>query len=151
VLGAVLTCIVLWAASYPAVVDQISAADGSLTASTTSGPVRGKVTGDADVFSGIPYAAPPVGDLRWRPPRPPVPWSGTRDALQPGSPCPQTGRLASTNEDCLHLNVWAPHDRPSAGLPVMVFLHGGGQRQSAGSEYNPDRLISRGRRSSTCR
>jgi len=116
------------------------------TVSTTSGSLRGKVSGDdaVEVFKGIPYAAPPVGELRWSAPRPPVAWSGTRDAFEAGSPCPQTGRLASTNEDCLHLNVWTPHRRPEHKLPVMVFLHGGGQRQSAANEYNADWLVTRG-------
>lgn len=117
-----------------------------VTVSTGSGLVRGKVSGDGnvDVFKGIPYAAPPVGDLRWKAPLPPFSWSGVRDALDPGSPCPQSGRLASTNEDCLYLNVWAPHHRPPRGLPVMVFIHGGGQRVSAAHEYNADWLVTRG-------
>jgi len=117
-----------------------------VTVSTASGSLRGKVSDDGavDVFKGIPYAAAPVGERRWRPPQPPEPWTGTRDAVEPGSPCPQSGRLASTNEDCLHLNVWTPHRRPEHKLPVMVFIHGGGQRQSAAHEYNADWLVTRG-------
>jgi para-nitrobenzyl esterase len=100
--------------------------------------------GAADVFKGIFYAAPPIGDLRWKAPRPPASWSDVRDAFEAGSPCPQTGRLASTNEDCLYLNVWAPHRAARRDLPVMVFIHGGGQRASAANEYNADWLVTRG-------
>ncbi|MBK5122232.1 carboxylesterase family protein [Burkholderia sp. R-69980] len=119
---------------------------GFVTVSTETGVVRGKVASNdtVEVFVGIPYAAPPVGELRWRAPRPPQPWSGVRDAFDAGSPCPQTGRLASSNEDCLYLNVWAPHRGPRHRLPVMVFIHGGGQRVSAANEYNADRLVTRG-------
>jgi para-nitrobenzyl esterase len=117
-----------------------------VTVRTTAGPLRGKVSSDgaADVFKGIPYAAPPIGDLRWKAPRPPASWSDVRDAFEAGSPCPQTGRLASTNEDCLYLNVWAPHGGARRDLPVMVFIHGGGQRTSAANEYNADWLVTRG-------
>jgi para-nitrobenzyl esterase len=118
-----------------------------VTVGINSGLVRGKVSTDGSVetFFGIPYAAPPVGDLRWRAPRAPVPWTGTRDAIEPSGTCPQSGnRRASTNEDCLYLNVWAPHQR-APKLPVMVFFHGGGQVQGAGHEYNADWLVTRGK------
>ncbi|WP_084151074.1 carboxylesterase/lipase family protein [Azohydromonas australica] len=123
-----------------------AAGDTVATVGTSSGMLRGTVIedGTVDLFQGVPYAAPPVGDLRWKAPRPPRPWSGVRDAKAPGSPCPQTGRLASHNEDCLTLNVWAPHQRPSNKLPVMVFIHGGGQRESAANEYRADWLVTRG-------
>lgn len=119
---------------------------GFVTVSTETGAVRGKVSDNdtVEIFKGIPYAAPPIGELRWRAPRPPLPWSGVRDAFESGSPCPQTGRLASSNEDCLYLNVWAPHRPPTRKLPVMVFIHGGGQRVSAANEYNADWLVTRG-------
>jgi para-nitrobenzyl esterase len=117
-----------------------------VTVRTTSGLVQGKVSSDGavEVFQGIPYAAPPIGELRWKAPRPPAPWPGVRDTFDAGSPCPQSGRLASTNENCLFLNVWAPHRAPRQDLPVMVFIHGGGQRTSAAHEYNADWLITRG-------
>ena len=116
------------------------------TVSITSGLVRGKVINDGTVrvFKGIPYAAPPVGELRWKPPRAPAPWTGVRDAFEAASPCPQTGRLASVNEDCLHVHVWAPNKREQQKLPVMVFIHGGGQTSSAAHEYNADWLVMRG-------
>ena len=123
-----------------------SVEDGTVTVRTSSGLVRGKVSEDGAVavFQGIPYAAPPLGELRWKAPRPAVPWTGVRDAFEPGSPCPQSGRLAGSNEDCLNLNVWAPHRRGTEKLPVMVFIHGGGQRESAANEYKADWLVTRG-------
>lgn len=128
--------------------DRPNSADGlsTVTVETSHGLLRGKVLNDPaiEVFQGIPYAAPPVGELRWKAPRPPANWSGVRDALAPGSPCPQSGRLESTNEDCLYLNVWSPHRAGNRKLPVMVFIHGGGQRESASHEYNADWLITRG-------
>ncbi len=113
---------------------------------TALGAVRGKVSDDGavEVFKGLPFAAPPVGELRWQPPRPPLAWSGVRDASKAGSACPQTGRSASTNEDCLYLNVWRAHARPHEPLPVMVYLHGGGQRQGEGDNYQADWLVTRG-------
>jgi para-nitrobenzyl esterase len=80
-------------------------------------------------FLGVPYAAPPVGDLRWKPPQPLRPWSGRRKATDFGAVCPQlpAGWLPyiGGNEDCLYLNVWTTHFSASAKLPVMVYFHGG--------------------------
>ena len=147
-LAAFIISVALGLAACATVSDKTPAAGATntVTVRTTAGLVRGKVSNDGavDVFKGIPFAAPPVGELRWKAPRPPVPWSDVRDAFDAGSPCPQTGRLASTNEDCLYLNVWAPHRVTRAKLPVMVFLHGGGQRESAAHEYNADWLVTRG-------
>jgi len=82
-----------------------------------------------EAFLGIPYAAPPVGDLRWKPPQPPTPWTGTRKAAEFGSSCPQlpAGWLPQMawNEDCLYLNVWTPRLSTNARMPVMVWMHGG--------------------------
>jgi para-nitrobenzyl esterase len=113
---------------------------------TVLGTVRGKVSDDGavEVFKGIPFAAPPVGELRWKAPQPPIPWSGVLDAGKAGSACPQTGRSASTTEDCLFLNVWRAHGKPHNALPVMVYLHGGGQRQGEGDNYKLDWLVTRG-------
>jgi len=147
-LTALISGAALWLSTPAPVGAQSAPASGQnfVTASTAAGSLRGRLSDDGTVvvFKGIPYAAPPVGELRWKAPRPPVPWPGVRDAFDAGSPCPQTGRLASTNEDCLHLNVWTPHRRARQKLPVMVFLHGGGQRLSAGHEYNADWLVTRG-------
>jgi para-nitrobenzyl esterase len=96
--------------------------------STDSGALRGKPSGSALAFLGIPYAAPPVGPLRWKPPRPREPWSGVRDATAFGPECPQLsfdGTYGGGSEDCLTLNVWAPAAAPAAPLPVIVFIHGG--------------------------
>lgn len=134
----------------PAGVVQPSQASGSARLSdvvvTEQGKIRGAPAprGTAQVFEGLPYAAPPIGTLRWAPPAEPASWPGVRDATRPGSPCPQTGRLASTEEDCLYLNVTRPRTAEKQ-LPVMVFLHGGGQRQSAGHEYDAERLVTEGR------
>jgi para-nitrobenzyl esterase len=93
-------------------------------------------------FKGIPYAAPPVGDRRWRPPVSPAPWSQPREATDFGSSCPQPAapsrvppgsRSAETSEDCLTLNVWAPVAHPKP-LPVMVWIHGGGNVEGSSAD-----------------
>jgi para-nitrobenzyl esterase len=112
---------------------------------TGDGAVRGQVLENTRVFQGIPYAAPPVGELRWRDPRPPARWSGVRDATQPGPACAQLpGELpdGSTNEDCLYLNVTAP--AAARHRPVVVWIHGGGFFMGAGSNYDAPRLVERG-------
>jgi len=80
-------------------------------------------------FRGIPYAAPPVGELRWKPPQPAGKWSGTRQATEFGAPCPQLPaswfQNLPTSEDCLFLNVWTPQLGANAKLPVLVYFHGG--------------------------
>jgi para-nitrobenzyl esterase len=102
-----------------------------------------------DAYRGIPYAAPPVGALRWQPPQAPTPWSGTLDASRFGPHCPQTASysgIASTNEDCLYLNVFVPqHTPPDAKLPVMVWFHGGGFSVGESNDYNPDKWVAHGR------
>ncbi|WP_425839283.1 carboxylesterase/lipase family protein [Streptomyces fractus] len=104
-----------------------TAADPSVV-STDKGAVRGNVTDGYRTFKGIPFAAPPTGDLRWKPPRPATAWSGIRDATQKGSSCVQGSAEASTgSEDCLFLNVTTPLSAESSptGRPVMVYIHGG--------------------------
>jgi para-nitrobenzyl esterase len=97
---------------------------------TRSGPVSGVTANGVTSFKGIPYAAPPIGPLRWKPPQPPAPWTAVRAANAYGPICMQP-RLATANalpmsEDCLSLNVWVPADAaPGAKLPVMVWIHGG--------------------------
>ncbi len=95
-----------------------------------TGALAGTVEGDVIAFRGIPYAAPPVGPLRWRPPAPAAHWQGARDAGHYGAACPQPqdhheawARVGPTSEDCLFLNVWRP--ARAGTYPVMVFLHGG--------------------------
>ncbi|MEV5966726.1 carboxylesterase family protein [Kribbella sp. NPDC051952] len=114
------------------------------TVHTESGTVRGVVHPDHRAFEGIPYAAPPVGDLRWAPPQPAQPWTGERDATKPGSPCPQLKNaiadLSGTNEDCLFLNVTTPATAsPEHRKPVMVWIHGDGAIGS-GDQFDPTRL-----------
>src|SRR5262245_44020590 len=82
-----------------------------LVVATVGGAVRGKVVAATGEFLGIPYAAPPVGALRWQPPRPPAPWPGVRQATSYAPHCPQPSSsfgVASTSEDCLYLNVFTP-------------------------------------------
>lgn len=112
---------------------------------TASGAVRGTVTTDHREFLGIPYAAPPVGNLRWRMPRPRVPWTGVRDATRPGPVCPQDapdGSGLTGSEDCLYLDVWTPASATRlADRPVVVWIPGGGFVLGAGSQYDPTRLV----------
>jgi para-nitrobenzyl esterase len=99
------------------------------------GDLQGTLVGATYEFQGIPFAAPPLGPLRWKPPAPVVPWSGVRSAQAFASDCPQISSGAVVgNEDCLGLNVWAPASSPAFGRPVMVWLHQGGNHQ--GSAYN---------------
>ncbi|MBK1787650.1 carboxylesterase/lipase family protein [Prauserella cavernicola] len=109
-----------------------------------TGPVRGADTGTAHTFTGIPYAAPPVGPLRWRDPQPVAPWDDVVEATTPGSLCPQLGPFGEgASEDCLFLNVTAPRERTGA-LPVLVWLHGGGYTVDGGSLYDAQRLAAQG-------
>src|SRR6266849_1713228 len=103
---------------------------------THSGYVQGVVQGNLLVFRGIPYAAPPVGNLRWRPPQPPATWPGVRDASSFGNVCPQindNNQLVG-NEDCLVLNVFTAVTPLNAKQPVMVFFHGGGNKRGGTHE-----------------
>jgi len=114
---------------------------------TDKGAVRGTVSADHRLFAGIPYAAPPVGALRWQPPTPAAEWSGFRDATRPGPRCIQDASNdvdgSPTSEDCLNLNVWTP---PPSGepRPVMVWIHGGSFINGSGDIYNARQLASRG-------
>lgn len=96
---------------------------------TSAGAVAG-TNGTIQAFKGIPYAAPPIGPLRWRPPQPPVPWHGNRDATRFGDDCMQRPYVISTgqkaSEDCLTVSVWTAAHAPGAHRPVMVYLYGGG-------------------------
>jgi para-nitrobenzyl esterase len=114
---------------------------------TDRGPVRGLVGEDVLTFQGIPYAAPPIGALRWRAPQAAEPWREPLDATAPRGFCPQPpafGAPGSTNEDCLYLNVTAPR-HAHGRLPVMVWIHGGGFTSGAGSFYNASKLAVEGR------
>jgi para-nitrobenzyl esterase len=118
-----------------------SAPDGAPTVRTASGIVRGATDGDIDSFKGIPYAAPPVAEYRWRPPQPVSSWEGVRDASEFCANCAQagfprgSGSIAEgSSEDCLYLNLWLPAGtKPGAKLPVMVWIHGGAFVGGSGS------------------
>jgi len=111
---------------------------------TRSGAVQGVGIRTLYAFRGIPYAAPPVGNLRWKAPQPPGSWKGTRDASNFGKVCPQfdfSGRLVG-DEDCLTLNVYISQNAPSQNLPVMVFVHGGSN--SAGDAQILPAIVAQG-------
>jgi para-nitrobenzyl esterase len=121
-------------------------------ATTSTGSLRGERVGGVDVFRGVPYARPPVGELRWQAPQPVEPWAGVRDATSFGPIAPQDirpdrlpKRGQTMSEDCLHLNVWTPA-ADDGRRPVVVFLHGGGVAMGTGSAPLLDgaRLAARG-------
>jgi len=95
---------------------------------TQSGAVQGVVDGNFLRFRGIPFATPPLGNLRWKPPVAPASWDGIRSAASFGNKCPQTDFAGGVqgNEDCLTLNVYSTYPQASSKQPVMVFFHGGG-------------------------
>lgn len=107
----------------------------------SQGALQGTRESNLAVFKGIPYAAPPMGGLRWREPQPVAPWNNVRRADAFGNACIQfgsptlegAGRVGAAGEDCLYLNVWTPNPDPNARLPVMVWIHGGALVLGAGS------------------
>jgi para-nitrobenzyl esterase len=119
----------------------ILSSNAAPTVRIETGMLRGGNFGSAAneiAFLGIPYAAPPVADLRWKAPEPASKWKGTRDATKFSHSCmqPATSPFAKSqmSEDCLYLNVWTTEFSPSANLPVMVWIHGGGNYQGRGQD-----------------
>ncbi|MBD3574883.1 carboxylesterase family protein [Streptomyces sp. KD18] len=132
-------------AMAPSAAHSPSPEDGDVLVRTTAGTVAGERAGRLSVFRGVPYAQPPVGALRFASPRPPVPWTGVRDArsfapesLQPIIP--------GSSEDSLYANVWTPGTDPERPRPVLVYIHGGGWMVGGGSlpVYDGARLADRG-------
>jgi len=130
------------------------------TVQIESGLIKGVVNDDGTVvaFKGVPYAAPPVGDLRWKEPQPPVPWEGVRDASEFCASCMQNRAFSrdpwteefmvqdSISEDCLFLNIWTSAKTADAKLPVLMYIHGGGLTEGSGSVavYDGEELSKKG-------
>jgi para-nitrobenzyl esterase len=121
------------------------------TVTVTGGQIKGATQDGVLIYKGIPYAAAPVGNLRWKPPQPVVPWSGVRDATKWAPVAPQGYTDSMTErggiaEDCLHLNIVTPAKRVNDNLPVMVFFHGGGLATHTGNSdtYNNTALPKQG-------
>ena len=119
---------------------------------TDAGALQGVRADHLTVYRGVPFAAPPVGGLRWREPQPVPPWEGVRKADAFAPACVQTGvsmpgeAPPAVSEDCLYLNIWTPARNPRAGLPVMVWVPGGGfvNGSAAMPLYWGDRLARKG-------
>jgi para-nitrobenzyl esterase len=123
--------------------------DDDPVVSTAEGRVRGYEKDGVNIFLGIPYAAPPVGNLRWRPPAPVKKWHDTLDATKPGNSCPQVTTLGpfagptSVTEDCLYLNVYTTGNKGKK-KPVFVWIHGGGNIDGQSDAYNGAKLATGG-------
>lgn len=145
-LGAFLTAIVLVLAGCGSDSgSSLSSSTSALERDTAQGPVKGVAVDYGVAFKGIPYAAPPVGDLRFAPPAPPAHHDEVLQADTFGGSCLQpasTFGTAESTEDCLYLNVYAPED--AANLPVMVWIHGGAFETGSGNIYDPARLVPQG-------
>src|SRR5580700_4718778 len=119
---------------------------------TESGTISGVHANGLSVYKGVPFAAPPVGDLRWRPPLPAAPWTGTHKADAFAPACMQVGvsmpgeTPPAVSEDCLYLNIWTPANSPQEHLPVIVWIYGGGYINGSASMplYWGDRLAHKG-------
>ena len=131
---------------------------GGASAKAASGPVvqvatgtvQGFITNNVAEFLGIPYAAPPIDALRWKPPQAAAAWKGTRQATTYGSTCAQITTLgvfagpANSNEDCLFANVFTPNLQNTAKLPVIVWIHGGGNLDGESNDYDGSKMASQG-------
>jgi para-nitrobenzyl esterase len=144
-------CFALGFASLAALATPVAAqTQQAPQARINDGPIQGFYRGDVAEFLGIPYAAPPVGNLRWRPPRPPAKWSDVRLTINFGDDCVQNqaGKFAhpSITEDCLYLNVYTPKDyaaKPEA-RPVLVWFYGGALVAGESDDYDGSKLAGLG-------
>ncbi len=125
----------------------------NLQVKTREGPVKGFLKNGVAEFLGIPYAAPPVGGLRWKPPTAPASWTAVRDATTFGPQCAQIATLGlfagppNNNEDCLYLNIYTPYVDAAKNekLPVIFWIHGGGNIDGASDGYDGSKLATRGK------
>jgi len=138
-------------ATSPAKADNRDDGAKSPLVHTAEGPVRGFVQNGVSIFLGIPYAAPPVGNLRWRPPQPVEHWSKPLDATRYASTCPQVTELGafagpgSIDEDCLYLNVFTTNLKQNGQRnPVLVWIHGGGNVDGESNDYDASKLATGG-------
>jgi para-nitrobenzyl esterase len=127
-----------------------AAAPGPLVG-TQEGIVKGFITNGVAEFLGVPYAEPPVGNLRWKPSKKHALWAGVLTTQAYANTCAQIETLgvfagpANNNEDCLYLNVFTPNLDPSARLPVMFWIHGGGNVDGESNDYDASKLASDGK------
>lgn len=147
----ILSAVATACATHPGKVSHVRFASDArpMTAATRAGAVKGVQGDGVRVWLGVPYAAPPVGELRWRPPQPVTAWEGLRDATRVSRDCTQAlgrrailgggGGIVVGAEDCLYLNVYAPA-RATGATPVMVYIAGGAFTVGAGANYDPSRL-----------
>ncbi|HKR93865.1 MAG TPA: carboxylesterase family protein, partial [Candidatus Angelobacter sp.] len=138
-------------ASFAAASDPVRVEQGLL-----AGTVINDASASVRVYLGVPYAAPPVGDLRWKAPQPATPWKDVRKATEFSNACWQTpyppaaaiyqAKLPPLSEDCLYLNIWTPAKSLKDRLPVMFWIHGGGFTRGTAntSAYNGEVLARKG-------
>ena len=147
---AALTALTLATAATAGAATAHAGSGGAPIVRTGDGAVQGMTVGTVNEFLGVPYAAPPTGNLRWRPPQPPAPWQGIRDATQFAPSCPQPpspfAPHGTFSEDCLYLNVYTPMLPGGDGnrRPVLVWIHGGGLTEEGSSNYDGAKLAADG-------
>ncbi|MFD6136227.1 carboxylesterase/lipase family protein [Isoptericola sp. NPDC060257] len=146
VLGALAVLLACWGSLLPPAHAADRPAPVSSVVHVDAGALEGATTSAGLEFRGVPYAAPPTGELRWEPPQPVAPWSGVREATDYSPVCPQAPPSPNgQSEDCLYLNVTVPAGTTSdAKLPVIVWIHGGGFEIGEGADYEAADLAAQG-------